>query len=93
DAAGRRLRAAGAACAAAEERCAELDRLAAQAHADARRLAPLRVEYERVARLAALAGGTSAVNDRRMRVEACVVAARLAAVAAAGSARVRRVSS
>ncbi|KWT57263.1 exonuclease [Streptomyces albus subsp. albus] len=93
DAAGRRLRAAGAACAAAEERCAELDRLAAQAHADARRLAPLRVEYERVARLAALAAGTSAENERRMRLESYVLAARLEQVAAAASARLHRMSS
>ncbi|CAM5369598.1 hypothetical protein SRIMM317S_03171 [Streptomyces rimosus subsp. rimosus] len=93
DAAGRRLRAAGAACAAAEERCAELDRLAAQAHTDARRLAPLRVEYERVARLAALAAGTSAENERRMRLESYVLAARLEQVAAAASARWHRMSS
>ncbi|MFH8597356.1 AAA family ATPase [Streptomyces rimosus] len=93
DAAGRRLRAAGAACAAAEERCAELDRLAAQAHTDARRLAPLRVEYERVARLAALAAGTSAENERRMRLESYVLAARLEQVAAAASARLHRMSS
>ncbi|MEU2789941.1 SMC family ATPase [Streptomyces sp. NPDC007100] len=91
--AGRRLRTAGAAHAAAEERCAELDRLGAQAHADARRLAPLRTEYERVARLASLAAGTSAENERRMRLESYVLAARLEQVAAAASSRLHRMSS
>ncbi|MFH8347520.1 AAA family ATPase [Streptomyces sp. NPDC018045] len=91
--AGRRLRTAGAACAAAEERCAELDRLGARAHSDARRLAPLRAEYERIARLAALAAGTSAENERRMRLESYVLAARLEQVAAAASARLHRMSS
>ncbi|MFH8410652.1 AAA family ATPase [Streptomyces sp. NPDC018019] len=93
DAAGRRLRTASAVCAAAEERCAELDRLGAQAHTDARRLAPLRIEYERIARLAALAAGTSAENERRMRLESYVLAARLEQVAAAASARLHRMSS
>ncbi|GCD47746.1 AAA family ATPase [Streptomyces paromomycinus] len=91
--AGRRLRTASTACAAAEERCAELDRLGARAHSDARQLAPLRTEYERIARLAALAAGTSAENERRMRLESYVLAARLEQVAAAASARLHRMSS
>ncbi|WP_030022970.1 AAA family ATPase [Streptomyces monomycini] len=91
--ASRRLRTAGAACAAAEERCAELDRLSARAQSDALRLAPLRTEYERIARLAALAAGTSAENERRMRLESYVLAARLEQVAAAASARLHRMSS
>lgn len=91
--AGRRLRTASTACAAAEERCAELDRLSARAHSDARQLAPLRTEYERIARLAALAAGTSAENERRMRLESYVLAARLEQVAAAASARLHRMSS
>ncbi|MEV5596119.1 SMC family ATPase [Streptomyces sp. NPDC052496] len=91
--AGRRLRTAGAAYAAAEERCAELDRLGAHAHSDARRLAPLRTEYERIARLASLAAGTSAENERRMRLESYVLAARLEQVAAAAGARLHRMSS
>ncbi|MEU7190832.1 SMC family ATPase [Streptomyces sp. NPDC039022] len=91
--AGRRLRTASTVCAAAEERCAELDRLGARAHSDALRLAPLRTEYERIARLAALAAGTSAENERRMRLESYVLAARLEQVAAAASARLHRMSS
>ncbi|MEU7161811.1 SMC family ATPase [Streptomyces chrestomyceticus] len=91
--AGRRLRTASTACAAAEERCTELDRLSARAHSDARQLAPLRTEYERIARLAALAAGTSAENERRMRLESYVLAARLEQVAAAASARLHRMSS
>ncbi len=50
----RRTRAAASACDAADRRCAELDRLSARAAAGARQLAPLREEYDRVARLAAL---------------------------------------
>jgi exonuclease SbcC len=92
DAATRRLRAASAAESAAATRCDELDRLSARAVADARRLAPLREEYERVARLAGLAAGTSAENERRMRLESYVLAARLEHVAAAANARLRRMS-
>ncbi|OKI01938.1 exonuclease [Streptomyces sp. CB02923] len=91
--AARRLRTTGTAYAAAAERCAELDRLGARAHSDARHLAPLRTEYERIARLAALAAGTSAENERRMRLESYVLAARLEQVAAAASARLHRMSS
>ncbi|MFI0817484.1 AAA family ATPase [Streptomyces sp. NPDC021098] len=93
DAATRALRDASAADAAARTRCQELDGLSAQAVEDARRLAPLREEYDRIARLATLAAGTSADNERRMRLEAYVLAARLEQVAAAASARLRHMSS
>ncbi|MEH6378083.1 SbcC/MukB-like Walker B domain-containing protein, partial [Streptomyces sp. KLMMK] len=73
-------------------RCQELDRLSAAAVTDACRLAPLREEYHRVAELAALAAGTSTRNERRMRLESYVLAARLEQVAAAATARLRRMS-
>ncbi|MCM2577382.1 AAA family ATPase [Streptomyces meridianus] len=93
EAATRRLREASAVDAAARERCTELDRLSDEAVADARRLAPLREEFERLARLASLAAGTSAENERRMRLEAYVLAARLEQVAAAAGERLERMSS
>jgi exonuclease SbcC len=92
-AAAARLRDAAAARAAAARRCAELDRLSARAAEEVRRLAPLREEYDRVARLAALTAGTSADNERRMRLESYVLAARLEQVAAAATARLQRMSS
>ncbi|MGX1542336.1 AAA family ATPase [Streptomyces adustus] len=91
--AGRRLREAASARDAAARRCAELDRLSTRAATGVRRLAPLREEYDRVARLAGLAAGTSADNERRMRLESYVLAARLEQVAAAASARLERMSS
>lgn len=91
-AAAARLRTASATHAAARERCAELDRLSARAEADARALAPLRAAHDRIARLAALASGTSSENERRMRLESYVLAARLEQVAAAASARLHRMS-
>ncbi|WP_327153360.1 SMC family ATPase [Streptomyces tubercidicus] len=91
-AAAARLRTASATHAAARERCAELDRLSARAGADARTLAPLRAAHDRIARLAALASGTSSENERRMRLESYVLAARLEQVAAAASARLHRMS-
>ncbi|MFD1831067.1 AAA family ATPase [Streptomyces desertarenae] len=87
-----RLKAASSAETAARDRCAELDRLSARALADARALAPLREEYDRVARLAALTAGTSAENERRMRLESYVLAARLEQVAAAAGARLAHMS-
>jgi exonuclease SbcC len=93
DAADRRLRHAASAHDAAERRCADLDRLSARAAASVRRLAPLREEYDRVARMAGLAAGTSADNERRMRLESYVLAARLEQVAAAATVRLRRMSS
>ncbi|MFI2632500.1 AAA family ATPase [Streptomyces collinus] len=93
DEADRRLRAAASAHDAACRRCAELDRLSARAAASVRRLAPLREEYDRVARMAGLAAGTSADNERRMRLESYVLAARLEQVAAAATVRLRRMSS
>ncbi|MTE22157.1 AAA family ATPase [Streptomyces sp. TRM43335] len=87
-----RLKATSSAEAAARDRCAELDRLSARALADARALAPLREEYDRVARLAALTAGTSAENERRMRLESYVLAARLEQVAAAAGARLAHMS-
>ncbi|MFF5982474.1 AAA family ATPase [Streptomyces olindensis] len=93
DDAARHLRDAASAHDAAGRRCAELDRLSARAAAAVRRLAPLREEYDRVARLAGLTAGTSADNERRMRLESYVLAARLEQVAAAATVRLRRMSS
>ncbi|GHE09239.1 AAA family ATPase [Streptomyces alanosinicus] len=88
-----RLRAAASARDAAARSCAELDRLSAHATEAVRRLAPLREEHDRVARLAALTAGTSADNERKMRLESYVLAARLEQVAAAATARLQRMSS
>ncbi|MGW0283114.1 AAA family ATPase [Streptomyces sp. NPDC003236] len=91
--AARRLREAASARDAADRRVGELDRLSARAADGVRRLAPLREEYDRVARLAALTAGTSADNERRMRLESYVLAARLEQVAAAATVRLHRMSS
>ncbi|MGJ5750002.1 exonuclease SbcC [Streptomyces puniciscabiei] len=88
-----RLREAASARDAAARCSAELDRLSARATEAVRRLAPLREEYDRVARLAALTAGTSADNERKMRLESYVLAARLEQVAAAATARLQRMSS
>uniref|UniRef100_UPI0027BAD39C SbcC/MukB-like Walker B domain-containing protein n=1 Tax=Streptomyces sp. sk226 TaxID=2034268 RepID=UPI0027BAD39C len=93
EAAERLLREAASARAAARDRCAELDRLSEQAADEVRRLGPVRQEHERIARLAGLAAGTSADNERKMRLESYVLAARLEQVAAAATARLRRMSS
>jgi exonuclease SbcC len=93
DAAERALRDATSALAAARDRCAELSRLSRQAAAEVFRLGPLREEYDRVARLAGLTAGTSADNERKMRLESYVLAARLEQVAAAATVRLRRMSS
>ncbi|MFF3124647.1 AAA family ATPase [Streptomyces sp. NPDC057908] len=93
DMAERQLRDTSAALAAARERCAELDRLSRSAADEVRRLGPLREEYDRVARLAGLTAGTSADNERKMRLESYVLAARLEQVAAAATARLQRMSS
>ncbi|MEU6166687.1 SMC family ATPase [Streptomyces tanashiensis] len=92
-AAERALREADSALAAARERAGGLAGLSRQAGTEVRRLGPLREEYDRVARLAALTAGTSAENERRMRLESYVLAARLEQVAAAASARLQRMSS
>lgn len=92
-AAERRLREAASARDAAARCCAQLDRLSARATQAVRRLGPLREEYDRVARLAALTAGTSADNERRMRLESYVLAARLEQVAAAATVRLQRMSS
>ncbi|MEV0641457.1 SbcC/MukB-like Walker B domain-containing protein, partial [Streptomyces sp. NPDC050619] len=92
-AAAQRLRDAASARDAAARRCAELDRLSGRAAEGVRRLAPLREEYDRVARLAGLAAGTSADNERKMRLESYVLAARLEQVAAAATVRLQRMSS
>jgi exonuclease SbcC len=91
-AADRAARDADSALAAHRERCDELARLSRQAATEVRRLGPLREEYERVARLAALTAGTSADNERKMRLESYVLAARLEQVAAAATARLARMS-
>ncbi|MFJ2902697.1 AAA family ATPase [Streptomyces sp. NPDC087212] len=92
-AASARVRDAASTRDAADSRCAELDRLSARSATGVRRLAPLREEYDRVARLATLAAGTSAENERRMRLESYVLAARLEQVAAAATVRLQRMSS
>lgn len=89
----RALREADSALAAARERATGLAGLSRQALTEVRRLGPLREEYDRVARLAALTAGTSAENERRMRLESYVLAARLEQVAAAATARLQRMSS
>ncbi|MEU6589525.1 SMC family ATPase [Streptomyces sp. NPDC046881] len=89
----RRLREAASARDAAARCRTELDRLSARAAEAVRRLGPLREEYDRVARLAALTAGTSADNERRMRLESYVLAARLEQVAAAATVRLQRMSS
>ncbi|MER5729572.1 SMC family ATPase [Streptomyces sp. NPDC002138] len=86
------LRAAGSAADAARLRCAELDRLSRQADNELRALGPLRESYDRVAALAGLTAGTSAENERKMRLEAYVLAARLEQVAAAATVRLLRMS-
>ncbi|WP_127468102.1 SMC family ATPase [Streptomyces sp. B27] len=86
------LREAASAHATARERCVELDRLSRRVAEEVRRLGPVREEYERVARLAGLTAGTSADNERKMRLEAYVLAARLEQVAAAATARLQRMS-
>ncbi|MDX3380339.1 SMC family ATPase [Streptomyces niveiscabiei] len=87
------LRRAASARDAAARRCEELDHLSARAESGVRHLAPLRREYDRVARLAGLTAGTSADNERKMRLEAYVLAARLEQVAAAATVRLQRMSS
>ncbi|KOY54401.1 AAA family ATPase [Streptomyces sp. XY332] len=87
-----KLRTAGSAVDAARVRCAELDRLSRQAEQELRALGPLREAYDRVARLAGLTAGTSADNERKMRLEAYVLAARLEQVAAAATVRLLRMS-
>ncbi|MFJ7152869.1 AAA family ATPase [Streptomyces sp. NPDC100445] len=89
----RRLREAASARDAAARCRAELDRLSTRATEAVRRLGPLREEYGRVARLAALTAGNSADNERRMRLESYVLAARLEQVAAAATVRLQRMSS
>ncbi|MFE7112169.1 AAA family ATPase [Streptomyces sp. NPDC057575] len=93
DTAERLLRDASAALAAARERCAELGRLSRRTADEVRGLGPLREDYDRVARLAGLTAGTSADNERKMRLESYVLAARLEQVAAAATARLQRMSS
>ncbi|MEU3448939.1 SMC family ATPase [Streptomyces thermolilacinus] len=93
EAAERAVRAATTTLAAHRERCEALDRLSARVADEVRSLGPLRAEYDRVARLAALTAGTSAENERRMRLESYVLAARLEQVAAAATARLQRMSS
>jgi exonuclease SbcC len=92
DAAAERLRVASAAESAALARCAELDRLCAQATRQARTLAPRREQHARLRALAQLTAGTCADNELRMRLESYVLAARLEQVAAAASVRLRRMS-
>ncbi|MGW0699949.1 AAA family ATPase [Streptomyces sp. NPDC002867] len=92
-AADRALRDAASRLAAARDRCAELDRLSRESEREVLRLGPLRERYDRVARLAGLTAGTSADNERRMRLESYVLAARLEQVAAAATVRLQRMSS
>ncbi|MBT2370025.1 SMC family ATPase [Streptomyces sp. ISL-10] len=92
-AADRALRDAASRLAAARQCCAELDRLSRQSEQEVLRLGPLRERYDRVARLAGLTAGTSADNERKMRLESYVLAARLEQVAAAATVRLQRMSS
>ncbi|MFI5757687.1 AAA family ATPase [Streptomyces sp. NPDC051569] len=93
EAAERALRDASSVRATAHDRRAELGRLSRAAGEEVRRLGPVREEYDRVARLAGLTAGTSADNERRMRLESYVLAARLEQVAAAATVRLQRMSS
>ncbi|MFE3517835.1 AAA family ATPase [Streptomyces sp. NPDC059166] len=93
DLATRQARHHAAAHSAAGERSSELGRLSRRLDEEVRALGPLRQEYEGVARLAGLTAGTSADNERKMRLEAYVLAARLEQVAAAATARLQRMSS
>ncbi|MEU9774741.1 SMC family ATPase [Streptomyces sp. NPDC047968] len=89
----RALREAAERLAAARERSAALDGLSREATAEVRRLGPVRERYDRVAALAGLTAGTSSDNERRMRLESYVLAARLEQVAAAATVRLQRMSS
>lgn len=91
-AAAAKLRKPASAVDAARVSCAELDRLSQRADQELRALGPLREEYDRVARLAGLTAGTSADNERKMRLESYVLAARLEQVAAAATVRLLRMS-
>ncbi|MFE3598195.1 AAA family ATPase [Streptomyces sp. NPDC059142] len=93
DTAERALRAASARHAAARESRDQLAGLSRRAETEVRELGPVREEYDRVARLAGLTAGTSADNERRMRLESYVLAARLEQVAAAATVRLQRMSS
>ncbi|MFE9825865.1 AAA family ATPase [Streptomyces sp. NPDC005791] len=93
DLASKALRDSASAHAAAQERSAELVRLSRRAEDEVRALGPLRQEHESVARLAGLTAGTSVDNERKMRLEAYVLAARLEQVAAAATVRLQRMSS
>ncbi|MGR8011844.1 AAA family ATPase [Streptomyces hypolithicus] len=93
DAAERGLLDATSALDAARQRCAALTALSQQAAEETQRLGPLRERYDRVARLASLTAGTSADNERKMRLESYVLAARLEQVAAAATARLQLMSS
>ncbi|MDJ0462376.1 SMC family ATPase [Streptomyces sp. H27-C3] len=93
DAAERGLLDATSALDAARERRAALTSLSRQVAEETRRIGPLRERYERVARLASLTAGTSTDNERRMRLESYVLAARLEQVAAAATERLQRMSS
>ncbi|MFP1628503.1 AAA family ATPase [Streptomyces sp. 5K101] len=88
----RGLRDAASRLAAARDRCAALDRLSGESEREVLRLGPLRERYDRVARLAGLTAGTSADNERKMRLESYVLAARLEQVAAAATVRLQRMS-
>ncbi|MBW1603304.1 SMC family ATPase [Streptomyces sp. JJ66] len=85
-------RAADTAATATRQYAADLDALGAQAADAVRRLAPRRAEHEGISRLAGLTAGTSADNERKMRLETYVLAARLEQVAAAAGHRLHRMS-
>lgn len=92
EAAERRVRAAGSAHDAARARCAALDSLSRELAREVRSLGPLRAGYDRLAALTALTTGRSADNERKMRLEYYVLAARLEQVAAAASERLATMS-
>ncbi|MFJ4923096.1 AAA family ATPase [Streptomyces sp. NPDC088725] len=93
DAAELALRDASSVYATAQQRRSELARLSRLAGEEVRGLGPTREEYDRVARLAGLTAGTSSDNERRMRLESYVLAARLEQVAAAATVQLQRMSS
>ncbi|WP_433343471.1 AAA family ATPase [Streptomyces sp. CA-253872] len=85
-------RAAASALDAARSRTTALTSLSALLADRVRALGPLRAEHALVGGLADLASGSAKRNERKMRLESYVLAARLEQIAAAASARLARMS-
>ncbi|MFJ4437589.1 AAA family ATPase [Streptomyces sp. NPDC088923] len=77
---------------AARSRTTALGSLSATLAARVRELGPLRARHALVSALADLAAGSAKRNERRMRLESYVLAARLEQIAAAATARLARMS-